>query len=149
MVEVVLPTPPFWLHRANTVAGPWLVNGCGCGSRPRIARSAGDDEPATVSSTGFRGLSTDFGDSTAGSTTGRTTDKAGSGSPSVPGSIGGRSSLVPPAVAIHTASSGSLIDPGTPSPHHVVIPTIGVQGRRAARAEPKRPARHRISRGSS
>src|SRR6185436_2927614 len=116
MVEVVLPTPPFWLHRASTVAGPWLVNGCGFGSRPRIAPSAGDDEPATVSSTGFRGLSTDF--------RGSTTDRAGSGSPSVPGSIGGRSSLVPPAVAIHTASSGSLIDPGTPSPHHVVIPTI-------------------------
>src|SRR6476619_8518177 len=47
MVDVVLPTPPFWLHSASTIAGPWLATGAGSGSRPRIARSAGDDDPAT------------------------------------------------------------------------------------------------------
>ena len=47
MVDVVLPTPPFWLHIASTMAGPWLVTGAGSGSRPRIARRAGDDDPAT------------------------------------------------------------------------------------------------------
>src|SRR4051812_11072705 len=47
MVDVVLPTPPFWLHSASTTAGPWLLTGAGSGSRPRIARNAGDDDPAT------------------------------------------------------------------------------------------------------
>jgi hypothetical protein len=31
MAEVVLPTPPFWLHIAITVAGPWSVTGPGIG----------------------------------------------------------------------------------------------------------------------
>ncbi|CAM5650686.1 hypothetical protein SANTM175S_07412 [Streptomyces antimycoticus] len=31
MVEVVLPTPPFWLHIAMIFAGPWSVSGPGIG----------------------------------------------------------------------------------------------------------------------
>jgi hypothetical protein len=31
MVEVVLPTPPFWLHIAMTLAGPCVERGCGSG----------------------------------------------------------------------------------------------------------------------
>jgi hypothetical protein len=31
IVDVVLPTPPFWLHIASTVAGPWSVNRAGSG----------------------------------------------------------------------------------------------------------------------
>ena len=31
MVEVVLPTPPFWLHIAMTLAGPCTVFGLGSG----------------------------------------------------------------------------------------------------------------------
>jgi hypothetical protein len=31
MVDVVLPTPPFWLHIAMTLAGPWEVLGWGVG----------------------------------------------------------------------------------------------------------------------
>ena len=46
-MDVVLPTPPFWLHMASTVAGPCEVSGAGTGSRPRSARSAGDDDAAT------------------------------------------------------------------------------------------------------
>src|SRR5262245_3453094 len=33
MVEVVLPTPPFWLHIAITLAGPWLRSRGGAGKR--------------------------------------------------------------------------------------------------------------------
>src|SRR3954451_3275668 len=32
MVDVVLPTPPFWLHMAMIRAGPWCVIGFGSGS---------------------------------------------------------------------------------------------------------------------
>src|SRR3954452_5707248 len=32
MVDVVLPTPPFWLHIATIRAGPWEVSGLGSGS---------------------------------------------------------------------------------------------------------------------
>jgi len=32
MVDVVLPTPPFWLHMASTRAGPWLLSGAGSGT---------------------------------------------------------------------------------------------------------------------
>src|SRR3954470_16272187 len=34
MVDVVLPTPPFWLHIAMTCAGPCWVSGRGSGSGP-------------------------------------------------------------------------------------------------------------------
>src|ERR671916_546656 len=32
MVDVVLPTPPFWLHSATTRAGPCDFSGCGSGT---------------------------------------------------------------------------------------------------------------------
>src|SRR5215204_5222669 len=40
IVVVVLPTPPFWLHIAMTVAGPWLASGGGSG-RPGQGRPVG------------------------------------------------------------------------------------------------------------
>ena len=49
IVDVVLPTPPFWLHTAITVAGPWLVSGRGVGmvrqGRPVGPRSASETGP--------------------------------------------------------------------------------------------------------
>src|SRR5699024_3489806 len=47
MVEVVLPTPPFWLHMEITVAGPFFSSSGGCGIvrsglpvKPRFGSSA-------------------------------------------------------------------------------------------------------------
>ncbi len=48
IVDVVLPTPPFWLHIAMIRAGPWPVSGCGTGNvrhRPTGRPEAADDEP--------------------------------------------------------------------------------------------------------
>ena len=53
---MVLPTPPFWLHRASTRAGPWPASGAGSGSAgntrpvaPRAPRTgAGAAEVAEV-----------------------------------------------------------------------------------------------------
>src|SRR5215218_1765385 len=39
MVDVVLPTPPFWLHIAMIRAGPCCVRGLGSGSRRMRARA--------------------------------------------------------------------------------------------------------------
>src|SRR5664279_6263594 len=80
------------------MAGPCVLIGAGSGSRPRIARSAGDEEPATPAASG-RGAP-----SSTGSATDTDTDA----------SVGSSSSRAP-AAAIHAASSGSLIDPGTPA----------------------------------
>src|SRR6478609_11022465 len=46
MVEVVLPTPPFWLTMAITRAGPWEDSGAGSGNS-RWGRPVG---PITASS---------------------------------------------------------------------------------------------------
>ena len=46
MVEVVLPTPPFWLTMAMTRAGPWEDSGAGSGNS-RWGRPVG---PITASS---------------------------------------------------------------------------------------------------
>src|SRR5690625_7299520 len=47
MVLVVLPTPPFWLHIATTVAGPWEVSGRGAGSASDPPAAAGTSAPST------------------------------------------------------------------------------------------------------
>ena len=46
MVEVVLPTPPFWLHSATTRAGPCVVSGCGSGIDAGGPLRRGVDGPA-------------------------------------------------------------------------------------------------------
>ncbi len=48
MVEVVLPTPPFWLHIAMIFAGPWDESGAGSGI-DRRGRPVG---PSSTSATG-------------------------------------------------------------------------------------------------
>src|SRR3954470_14471130 len=46
MVDVVLPTPPFWLHIAMTRAGPCSVSGGGSGSLPWRALAGSDRSAA-------------------------------------------------------------------------------------------------------
>src|SRR3546814_9836297 len=45
MVDVVLPTPPFWLHIAMIIAGPWCANGVGWGTS-RTGRPVGPSSSA-------------------------------------------------------------------------------------------------------
>ncbi len=46
MVDVVLPTPPFWLHIAMIIAGPWCANGVGWGGTSRTGRPVGPSSSA-------------------------------------------------------------------------------------------------------
>src|SRR3954449_5186913 len=49
MVDVVLPTPPFWLHIAMTRAGPCSVKGLGSGRGRCRARAGSSREAAPIS----------------------------------------------------------------------------------------------------
>src|SRR3954453_14006936 len=59
MVVVVLPTPPFWLHIAMTLALPWVVSGVGSGitgiGRPVGPSSPGVSWTTAASGSGARG----------------------------------------------------------------------------------------------